>query len=327
MKCHLSIPNLFWPDPNFRIEALPHLENLLARSEKRKREACSLEEWILTAFDVARQRDWPVAPLTAEENSGYRLRADPVNLQVRRDHLTLLGPDLLSISESEAASILASLNSHFARDGFHFEMEKPDVWLLRLAASPDLETVPLYDVIGKDIAQYLPKGKDGLKWNQVMNEIQMLLHDHPVNDERMQKGMHPLNSVWFWGGGIFPDHLRSPFSSMTSSNPLARNLARYAKTSFHPLPDNAEIWLAQLEDPGEHLLILEELRLPFRYRDGDEWDSRLRKLESDWFAPLHLAVQKGIDLAITDCEAGLHFDIGKLDLFKFWRRSRSVLDY
>ncbi|HQT25197.1 MAG TPA: hypothetical protein PLK99_01195 [Burkholderiales bacterium] len=327
MKCHILIPDLFWRDSGFRIDALPHLETLLAKGEKTKHGSSGLEEWIFRTFHVKPQHDWPVAPLTADKDSGYWLRADPVNLQVRRDHLTLLGPDMLSISESESEAIIESFNRHFETDGLHFAKENPHAWLIRLPESPHLSTTPLFGVIGRDIAEHLPKGEDALKWNQVTNEIQMLLHDHPVNERREQDGKHPINSVWLWGGGIFPDNMQSPFSSITSTNPVSKGIAKETDTLFHPLPENAADWLSNLDKTGEHLLILENLRLPFRYRDGDEWDSGLRKLESNWFAPLHLAVQNGLDLSIVDCESGMRFETARLDLFKFWRRNRSVLDY
>jgi hypothetical protein len=38
-----------------------------------------------------------------------------------------------------------------------------------------------------------------------MNEIQMLLHEHPVNDVRQRRGRPVINSLWFWGfGAITP---------------------------------------------------------------------------------------------------------------------------
>lgn len=330
MKCHVLIPDLFWPDPAFRIEALPHLETLLSRGERTRSQGYGLEEWLARVFLVRPQQDWPVAPLTIEkgaEDLDYWLRADPVHLQVRRDHLTLLGADMLSISAFEAEAIVDSLNRHFGTDGFLFVRESPDVWLLRLPEPPHITTTPLSDVIGRDIDSFLPKGVDAMRWNHVMNEIQMMLHDHPVNEKREHEGRHPVNSVWLWGGGISPDVRQSPFSSIASHNLLARGLAKQTDTPFHAVPSDANAWLSNLEGEGEHLVILENLMLPFRYGDVDEWDSRLRQIESEWFGPLHLAVQDGLTLTITDSERGMHFETGKLDLWKFWKRERSVLDY
>lgn len=330
MRCHILIPNLFWPDPVFRIDPLPHLEMLLARGERTRTEGQSLEEWLCRAFLVRQQQDWPVAPLTLSsgaEDLDYWLRSDPAHMQVRRDHLVLLGADALSISTAEADALVAALNRHFEPDDFHFVIESPDIWLMRLPEPPRLATTPISRVIGRDINPYLPKGVDAMRWNHILNEIQMLLHAHPVNDAREQEGRLPVNSVWFWGGGIAPDIRQSPFASISSGNPLARGLARQTGTAHFPVPENAREWLSTLGSAGEHLVILENLTFPSRYGDGNEWDTRLRALETSWFGPLHQAVQQGMTLTLSDNESGLHFETNKHDLWKFWKRSRPVLDY
>ena len=330
MKFHILVPNLFWPDATFRIEALPHLETLLAKGERVMSPGCGLEEWLCKAFLVRKQEDWPVAPLTLEkgaEDLDYWLRADPVNLQVRRDHLTLLGPEALSVSDREAGLVIDALNRHFETDGLLFVAENPEAWLVRPPSPPHVSTTPLCDAIGRDIDPYLPKGVDAMRWNQIANEIQMLLHDHPVNEEREREGKFPVNSLWFWGGGMAPDVRQSPFSSISSDNLIARGLSKQTDTPFRPVPVNAKEWLSGLQGEGEHLVILEDLRFPSRYGDANEWDSRLRRIESEWFEPLHLAVQEGSTLTLTNCESGLSFGTGRLDLWKFWKRNRPVLDY
>lgn len=330
MRCHVLIPHLFWPDPVFRIEALPHLETLLARGERTRTEGQSLEEWLCRAYLVRPQQDWPVAPLSLSvgaEDLDYWLRADPVHMQVRRDHLVLLGADMLSISDAEAEAITAALNRHFESDGLHFAFEKPDIWLVRLPEPPHLATTPISQVIGRDITASLPKGVDAMRWNHILNEIQMLLHDHPVNDEREKAGRLTINSVWFWGGGISPDVRQTPFASIASNNSVARGLAKQSATPHFPVPENAEAWLAKLGTEGEHLVILEDLFFPSKYGDGNAWDERLRALEANWFAPLHQGVQQGMVLTLSDNEKGFHFETSRLDLWKFWKRSRPILDY
>lgn len=330
MRCHILIPYLFWPDPAFGIEPLPSLETLLARGERTKTEGQSLEEWLCRAFLVRPQQDWPIASLSVSagaEDLDYWLRADPVHMQVRRDHLVLLGSDALSIAESEADALVASLNRHFEPDGFHFIMERPDVWLLRLSEPPNLLTTPISRVIGRNIDPHLPRGMDAMRWNHVLNEIQMLLHDHPINDKRENDGRLPVNSVWFWGGGIAPDVRQSPFASISSGNPVAQGLARRSATPHFPAPVKADDCLSKLGSEGEHLIVIEDLIAPSRNGDGNVWDAKLRALDANWFALLLQRVQQGMMLTLSDPESGLHFEVDKHDLWKFWRRTRPVLDY
>lgn len=318
MKCRLLIPNLFLQSAEFKIDPLPCLETLISRGERTLFEAAGFEEWLCRAFGVEKQQDWPAAALH-RNGPGYWLCADPVHLQLRRDWLALLKVD---ISENDAKFLADTLNRHFEEDGLRFQIERPDRWLLNLPDSPDLSTVSLMQAIGRDVDDCLPKGKDAMRLIRIMNEVQMLFHDHPVNSNRDI----PINSVWFWGGGVNPEMKPSRFASVSSDNLLAANLAERSRTRHLPVPQHAGIWLASLPE-GEHLVVLEELMLQARYGDGNEWDRRLRQLEASWFSPLIDAVRSGLDLSIVDNESGMQFDIKKHDLWKFWKRSKPVLDY
>ena len=317
MKCHVLIPNLFLPASEFKIDPLPNLETLISRGERTRLEAKGFEEWIFNAFDVAKQQDWPAAALHRAE-PGYWLRADPVHLQLRRDWLALLQAD---IAQEEAGALVDSLNRHFEVDGLRFHIERPDAWLLRLPDAIDLVTVPLSQAMGRNVDDCLPEGTDAMRMAALMNEIQMLFHDHPANSDRD----FPVNSVWFWGGGISPEVKPSGYASVSAGNVLASIIANRAGSPCIPVPENAGGWLSSLAE-GEHLVILEDLMLPARYGDGNEWDRRLRRLDASWFGPLLEAVKNGLDLSIIDNEIGVRFDTKKHDLWKFWKRARPVLD-
>ena len=44
-------------------------------------------------------------------------------------------------------------------------------------------------------------GRDGARIRSLMNEIQMLLHEHPVNQRRERARLLPVNGWWLWGFG------------------------------------------------------------------------------------------------------------------------------
>ncbi|NNM81036.1 MAG: phosphoglycerate mutase [Burkholderiales bacterium] len=320
------IPGLFWPDASFRIDPLPALETLLARGEMFKSAKMPIEEWLCRAFGVKRQKDWPVAPFFRPEGArGYRLRADPVHLQLMRDRFVLIGGELLPVSGEETARLIETLNRHFAEDGFQFSIEQ-GAWILEIPEDPGISTTPLSEVMGRDISKHLPQGEDAMRWNHVLNEIQMLLHDHPVNEEREKRGELPVNSLWLWGGGSGSETASSGYASVRSNDPLANLLAARTGIPCGPVPEDAENWISSLA-AGEHLLVLGDLFLPIKYRDENEWDGRLRMLEQQWFSPLHQAVQEGLSLTLSDCESGLGFGVEKLDLWKFWKRIRPLLEH
>ena len=55
---------------------------------------------------------------------------------------------------------------------------------------------PPHDVLGQVIGAYLPK-------DARLREMQILSR-HPLNIERVKKGLNPANSLWFWGAGTKP---------------------------------------------------------------------------------------------------------------------------
>lgn len=47
----------------------------------------------------------------------------------------------------------------------------------------------------------------------MMKKSYDILANHPVNQERIKKGLNPANSIWFWGAGTRP--MLSPFVEKT----------------------------------------------------------------------------------------------------------------
>ena len=60
---------------------------------------------------------------------------------------------------------------------------------------------PPHDILGKVIGEYLPK-EEALR--EMMKKSYDILANHPLNIERMEKGLNPANSIWFWGAGTKP---------------------------------------------------------------------------------------------------------------------------
>ena len=58
-----------------------------------------------------------------------------------------------------------------------------------------------HDVLGQVIGPHLPK-EETLR--AMMKKSHEILKDHPLNQERKKKGLHPANCCWFWGAGTKP---------------------------------------------------------------------------------------------------------------------------
>ena len=67
-----------------------------------------------------------------------------------------------------------------------------------------LDLTPPHDITTKPIAAHLPDGAGAPILYAMMKESFNLLKEHPVNLARIRRGLHPANSLWFWGEGTKP---------------------------------------------------------------------------------------------------------------------------
>ena len=205
MHCMLVLPGVLTRNSQSKeklaLLRLPALQRLLARGRADSSAWSGLDAWLLDEFEVERQQDWPSAPfalLGEGELPGDNcwVHADPVSLRADRNSLLLADAALLNIRPDEARTIAETLNAHYG-DELELRVATPDRWYARLHTPPKGETTPLSSVAGRAIEP----GRGAMGWHALMNEMQMLLHDHPVNEAREARGEAAINGVWLWGAG------------------------------------------------------------------------------------------------------------------------------
>jgi 2,3-bisphosphoglycerate-independent phosphoglycerate mutase len=76
--------------------------------------------------------------------------------------------------------------------------------LLLENTSTGSELTPPHDISGKGIRDHLPKGEHAELLLSLMKRSREILKDHPVNKDRIARGLNPATSVWFWGEGRKP---------------------------------------------------------------------------------------------------------------------------
>src|SRR4029453_5152067 len=132
-----------------------------------------------------------------------RLTADPVTLEAGSNDVRVAGA-VRDLARDDVEALVASLNAHFAGDAIAFVAVRPDAWFVRADAPPALSTRPLPAAPGRMVRDFMLAGPDAGKWRRWQNEIEMLLHAHPVNAAREAAGKPPVNGVWLSEGGILP---------------------------------------------------------------------------------------------------------------------------
>jgi hypothetical protein len=328
MHCDLYIPDFFSAEEIPPADGFAAAETLIARGRRKRIASVSPEAWLFGRFGVEKQRDWPVAPYTLLADGGtpeghYWMRADPVHLKVGRDSLVLADSAAFEVSRAESEALVETLNRHFGQTMLFYPM-RPARWYVRLEKAPDMQTTPAAVARGLAIDETLPSGPDAVRFHALMNEAQMLLHEHPVNAEREARAEPALNSVWFWGGGVTAAAKDRPFSTVVGDDPLARGLALAAGIPVRPLPRDAGSVLAALGDESLALVVLDAPR-------EAQLLERRAALERDWFGPLLAALKRGrigmLTLQLCGAASLLEVETVRSDLRYFWRRRKPLSAY
>ncbi|MDA8156660.1 MAG: cofactor-independent phosphoglycerate mutase [Actinomycetota bacterium] len=100
---------------------------------------------------------------------------------------------------------------------------------------------PPHDILGKEIAAYMPRGEGAELISKLMDISMMMLENHPVNKERISKGKRPANSIWLWGQGLKPglksfNSIYGKKGAMISAVDLTKGLAVAAGLSVINVP-------------------------------------------------------------------------------------------
>ena len=161
-------------------------------------------------------------------------------------------------------------------------------------------TAPV-DGLGEDLLAHLPGGPEGRRWRMLFNEAQVSLHNHPRNAERIAAGLLPVNSLWFWGGGLLPDAVACKAACVISEDAELLALAKYAGMSMTRL------------EAGSTLIDLRRER---------DWAA----LESEHLAPALASLKRRHGTLVLDFADGGGLRIKATQRWRLWRRPLARLE-
>ncbi|RMG29496.1 MAG: hypothetical protein D6721_06050, partial [Gammaproteobacteria bacterium] len=222
------------------------------------------------------------------------LRADPVHLRADRDQLLVYGPETLGLNAEEGRALAAAFDAHFGEQGLHLEITPAGRGYLHLAAPPDLRTLPLEEVRGRPVAQFVAGGEDRTLWLKRLTEVQMLFANHAVNLRRAVEGRPTVNGLWLWGEGRMPPprHRLEHHAVFYTDDPLLRGVARHCGLAEAPAPA-FEAGFTPPATAGEHWLFIDAVERPAAYAEIESWRAALITFERSWLQPAFHAVRTG----------------------------------
>jgi hypothetical protein len=293
----------------------PELATAFARADASPAGEAGIQAQLSRVFSIMPAR-WAPAALTRQAEVGDAvgsawLRADPAHVRPDINGARLLGiGERLGLDDADAEALLPALKPVFGDAGFELDAPSPTHWYLRLPREAKLPAFSAPDdVIGADLFEHQPEGPEGRRWRALINETQIVLHNHPWNTRRAERGLVPVNSLWLWGGGVLPTTVRGDVTRCASDDDLACALTRLAGGDAGRLP--ASFTDASMAD-GTALF---DLR---RVRD-------LAALQRDWLLPLLRAVVEGrCTNAIVDTADGGRFVLRRSQRWRVWRKRWSM---
>lgn len=227
--------------------------------------------------------------LAGDAGDDLWLSADPAWVQPDMNGVRLLACGQMQLDMDAAQAFAEVLRPVFDEAGMQLEISTPDRWHLRLPPDTSLPDFAAPEqALGEDLAQHVPQGAQGRRWRVLLNDIQVLLHQHPLNAQRQAHGWAPINSLWLWGGGRLPT-LSSQLSGVVSDDLLLRALAARAGVSLQArTPETVTAapanWLVDLQDlPASAIAtqwwptlqsVLNQRAVLLHFASGERWQRR-----------------------------------------------------
>ena len=210
----------------------------------------------------------PIAPVLFLGQSTETINPDeviaclqPVHLHATRDHLILMGQNQIDLTATESSELLKAALPFIEEDfenpilfkGRHY-------WFIPAGPFASLDSYSVDQAHGRNIDWWMPRdtNETGIakRWRKLQNEIQMLWHIGSVNEEREQRGMPSINSLWISGIGKLNDvqtpevlkascHLYGPHPLLAGLAKIL-NIPHSNQLSSHEIA-GAFAWLEQAE--------------------------------------------------------------------------------
>ena len=165
---------------------------------------------------------WQQGQLSGQSPHGAWAWVNLCHWAMGREHATLSDPAALNMQEAESRQLLEAMRPFFEEDGIALYYQQPLRWLAQGQALAQ-PTASLDRVLGRNVDAWLPATPGLRTLRRLQNEMQMLLYTHPVNEERQERRLLPVNSVWFSGTGeLIPNNTTVPAAPLHLARPLAQ---------------------------------------------------------------------------------------------------------
>lgn len=170
--------------------------------------------------------------------------ATPCHWMAGRDHVLLQASPQPTHAEAVALASAAS----DALDGIAIRVEPDGIWCVD--AGFDLHAPGPLGALGRNVGSVLPMSSTPVAAKQFFNLLQMVWHEHPVNEARARAGIAPINALWLSGRphAAIVESRSTSTALMPSSGRRARRLAGVLQATDASAPGRSVLWLESVRD-------------------------------------------------------------------------------
>ena len=165
-------------------------------------------------------------------------------ISVGREGATIAHPASFEVTADEADALFDAVSGLWADRAISALPLNNRQWRIWLDPSASTRSLTPAAMAEMRLSDWWPQEDSLREWRRLLNEIQMVWHDHPVNLARAERGEMPINSLWLFGGA-------QGWSSTQTLN------ATYEGLHTPYLQGDWAAWIAALPALSEHLDTLE----------------------------------------------------------------------
>ena len=254
---------------------------------------------------------------TAAEALGFRRSASgrrrwvalPVSLTAGLTDL--VASPVVDLTPDEWALLRASVATEIEEAGAVLVDAAPGLHILEIEGEGDWDLPPPSTGFARPIRVPRLSSSIARRLQALINSVQMLWFEHPVNLERVRSGRRPVQGLWLWSPGAPTD--TPAVQRVAGGGGLAKWMADTAGVA----------WSADPLDTRADLVVLEAFSAS---RTTDQPGMPLESLCTDLLVP-HLArLRRGGLAEIRIDDPGVaRLSLSKADWRRFWRRPRPLV--
>lgn len=216
---HLLIPGAL-PPSNIAKDLIPQVEqHCPALVERLKTLVSTVQELApehtgCTPFEAVRLQQLGYTPLEganlgaglASLHAGVKNPSETVwlaelsTITVGREGATIAHPASFEVTAAEADALFDAVSGLWADRAISALPINARQWRIWLDPSASTRSLTPAAMAEMRLSDWWPQEDSLREWRRLLNEIQMVWHEHPVNIARAERGEVPINSLWLFGG-------------------------------------------------------------------------------------------------------------------------------